>query len=226
MGKEYNSINLKSVTGLSTQDILDMDVYSLDTQSLRKVVNRLVSSANKRIRRFNTANNDKLKKASQAYMQLPKDQLGNARQFSIKNIARSGLQQRNQLEEKMKQLKSFLQSGTSTIKGTEKMLEKVRTELNITRGEDLERENEFWDIYNRWVKTQKNIYQKVKSTNPLVNQAWDFFQKGYSERQIKWNLTHVLKKMNEDINARDKKDQLILEDEMMSNDQFKTKASF
>ena len=46
------SKGIKTTKGLSTSDILKMDVYKLNAKSLRSVVRRLVSSANKRMRRL------------------------------------------------------------------------------------------------------------------------------------------------------------------------------
>ena len=196
------STGIKSVKGLSTSDILKMDVYKLNKQSLKAVVNRLISSANKRLRRLeNKASSSPALK--QHYDYDKKEIIP----FTLK-----GAKTRNDVEMVMKRVKSFLQAETSTIKGFKDYQKEFTGKFG--EFESKQQANDFWKTYNRWVETHPELYNLHGDTNGLVEMFYDeFIVKGRTSRGTSSKITRTLNKMHQVINAKES-----AEEEMKMND--------
>ena len=206
---------VRSVKGLSTNDILQMDVYKLKTASLKKVINRLVSSANKRLRRLykNAPSSPVLRKHI--------DDTGALEQFSSK-----GLKHRNDYEILMKNLKNFLNAKTSTISGFKEYREDVKQ--SIGEFEDEEQEKDFWHIYNQWIDTHPNEFNRWNGdTNTLQAMIYDeFVVKGKSARGTKSSITRAIKRMLNDINEQNINADEVSRNELKNNNAFRIKKDF
>lgn len=196
------STGIKSVKGLSTSDILKMDVYKLNKQSLKAVVNRLISSANKRLRRL-----EKNTPSSPALRQHYDYDTKQLKPFTLK-----GAKSRNDVEMVMKRVKSFLQSETSTIKGFKDYQKEFTGKFG--EFESKQQANDFWKTYNKWVDTHPELYNLHGDTNGLVEMFYDeFVVKGRTSRGTSSKITRTLNKMHQVINAKES-----AEEEMKMND--------
>lgn len=184
--------NINNIKGLSTSDILNMDVYKLDKSSLRAVTNRLISSANKRLRRL-----EKKAPTAPALRQHYNYESGNIIPFSLK-----GAKSRNDVESVMKRVKSFLEAETSTIKGYSDFREKIRRDIG--EFESVEQANDFWKTYNKWIDKHPELYNIYNDSNGLVSMFYDeFVIKGRSSQGASNKITRALNKMILDINEYD-----------------------
>ena len=196
------STGIKSVKGLSTSDILKMDVYKLNKQALKTVVNRLISSANKRLRRL-----EKNAPSSPALRQHYDYTTKQLKPFTLK-----GATTRNDVESVMKRVKSFLQSDTSTIKGFKEYAKSFKEEFG--EFESKEQANNFWKTYNKWVDTHPELYNLHGDTNGLVEMFYDeYVIKGRTSRGTSSKITRTLNKMHQVINLKES-----AEDEFKMND--------
>lgn len=209
------SKGIRSVSGLSTQDILKMDVYKLNKQSLKAVVNRLISSANKRLRRL-----QKNASSSPAFKQHYDYDKQELKPFTLK-----GAKTRNEVENVMKRVKSFLQAKTSTIKGYKEYAQDVKVQLGDF--ESKQQANDFWNTYNEWVKTHPELYNLHGDTNGLVEMFYDnYVIKGKTSRGTKSAITRALKKMHIDINLRQQQEEEMMMNELKPENAFRIKKDF
>lgn len=183
MAKIGNKLSkgIKSVSGLSTEKILSMDIYQLDKKSLRAVTNRLISTANKRLRRlYNKApNSPALRPHLTGVNKL-------LEQFTLK-----GAKTRNQVEMVVKEVKAFLNASTSTLKGFNDFREDITQ--RIGEFEDIDAENDFWNLYKEWVKTHKNQKANFNDSNLLLSTLYDsYIVKNKSKRGAKYSLTKLV----------------------------------
>lgn len=135
------------VSGKSIHDILNMDIKifnKLNESDMRKVVSRLVSAGNKRLRSFERA-----KESSPATRYIMKS--GGYFSTKGKNL--------NALRSEYIRAKSFLQSETSTRKGWKEVKEQTRATLKEKKGIVLT--NEQWDDF--W-----DAYEELKELDPKV----------------------------------------------------------
>ena len=164
MVRKINKIpkGIKSVKGLSTKDILKMDVYKLNKTSLRQITNRLISARNKRLRRlYNEApSSPALRPHLDGVNKLLK-------QFSLK-----GAKTRNDVESVLKEVKSFMDAPTSTIKGFKSFENDVETLLG-GKFESKEEANEFYDLYKDWKKHHKKEIARLSNTNDVIHEAFN-----------------------------------------------------
>lgn len=124
------------VSGLSVQNILNMDINtfnSLNTSDMRKVVGRLVSAGNKRLRSFERAG-----ESSPATRYLEKS--GGALSTKGKDL--------NALRSEFMRAKHFLESKTGTRKGWKEVKKETieglkKHGVNITEGQF----NDVWKAY-------------------------------------------------------------------------------
>lgn len=126
--------NPSIVSGKSIQDILDMDIETFNKLSkadLQKVVGRLVSAGNKRLRVF-----DKLGKSSPATRWLEKK--SDDKYFSTKG------KNLNELRAEFARARNFLNSKTSSYRGyrqvlkdTVKTLKKEGVKIPVNKLEDM-----------------------------------------------------------------------------------------
>lgn len=134
------------VSGMSVQDILNMDINTfnkLNTSELRKVVGRLVSAGNKRLRSFERAG-----ESSPATRHVEKS--GGA--FSTKG------KDLNALRSEYTRAKNFLQAKTGTRKGWKQVKKETIAGLK-TQGVDM-KESQFDDVWK--------AYEDLKELSPEV----------------------------------------------------------
>lgn len=130
MARKYKQPSL--VSGMSIQDIMNMDINTfnkLSTSDLRKVVGRLVSAGNKRLRSFERAGGSS---PSTRYVEK------SGGKFSTKG------KDLNALRAEYTRAKTFMQSKTSTRRGWKKVkketisgLKKYGVEINESQFNDL-----------------------------------------------------------------------------------------
>ena len=140
-----------NVKGLSTQQILNMDVNDINrmnTRTIRALGSRLVSSMNKRIRALN-------KKApmSQALS-------GIQNEFSIRGL------DRNEIRSKIGEMIQFGKMKTSTAKGWNQYRKNIESKLG-GKLSDLENESTFWETYRNLKDSNHAIFQKLSSDEVL-----------------------------------------------------------
>lgn len=208
------------VKGLSTKDILNMDVYKLNNQSLKQVTQRLVSSANKRLRRLYQ------KAPSSPALRFHLDDMGNLKQFTTKGIKGNPLQIRNQLESLMKQIKGFMNAPSSTIRGFN--IQRNEVIKRIGEFESTDQENEFWNVYKKWIDKHPNQFNRLNmDTNELQAMFYDeFVTKGKSARGTSSSITRVINKMLGDITNVKMKNDLALESELKGKNAIKFNKDF
>lgn len=144
MAKTYKNPSI--VSGLSVNDILGMDINkfnSLGVSDMRKVVGRLVSAGNKRLRSFERAG-----ESSPATRHIMKS--GGVFSTKGKNL--------NELRSEFIRAKTFLQSETGTRKGWEKVKKETMEGLK-KQGVVISAEN-FNDVWK--------AYQDLKEMSPEV----------------------------------------------------------
>ena len=138
-----------NVTGLTTEQILNMDINDINrmnSRTLNALASRLVSSMNKRIRNLR-------EKApySPALESLPKGYL-----FSVKGL------NRNEVRSLVGQMMQFGQMSTSTVSGYKKTRKKIEKKLG-GKLSNLKDEPKFWDVYRRLQESNHAIFQKLSS---------------------------------------------------------------
>lgn len=203
---------LKSVKGLSTSDILKMDVYRLNKQSLKAVVNRLISSANKRLRRL-----EKNAPSSPALRQHYDYENKQLKPFTLK-----GAKTRNDVEAVMKRVKSFLQAETSTIKGFKSYAKEFTGRFGDF--ESKEQANNFWKTYNKWADTHPELYSLHGDTNGLIEMFYDeYVVKGRTARGTSSKITRTLNKMHQVINARESAEEELRMNDLREGNAFRIK---
>ena len=207
--KTATTINVK---GLSTSDILKMDVYRLNKQSLKAVTNRLISSANKRLRRL-----EEKAPSSPALRQHYDYDNKQLKPFTLK-----GATSRNDVEAIMKRVKSFLQADTSTIKGFKDYAKEFTGKFGEFDSKD--QANNFWKTYNKWVDTHPELYNLHGDTNGLVEMFYDeYVIKGRTARGTSSKITRTLNKMHQDINAKESAEDDLLKNDLLSENAFRIK---
>ena len=207
--KTSTTINVK---GLSTSDILKMDVYRLNKQSLKAVTNRLISSANKRLRRL-----EEKAPSSPALRQHYDYDNKQLKPFTLK-----GATSRNDVEAIMKRVKSFLQADTSTIKGFKDYAKEFTGKFGEFDSKD--QANNFWKTYNKWVDTHPELYNLHGDTNGLVEMFYDeYVIKGRTARGTSSKITRTLNKMHQDINAKESAEDDLLKNDLLSENAFRIK---
>lgn len=104
------------ITGLSIQDILDMDwkeINKLSLEEMKKLSMRLNSAANKRLRRVEASGEERWSPAYQAVQQSGGD-------FSVK-----GKTTKAEIKAELQRAGSFLNAKTSSVRGTKAHKQKI-----------------------------------------------------------------------------------------------------
>ncbi len=135
------------VTGLTVKDILNMStrqINALDAKDLARVSSRLVSAANKRMRRLEKAGIE-----SPAYRNAQRG--GGA--FSIKGKDEVAI------KNEFVRMKTFMEGKTSTVRGAKQAQKKMVDEFKKV-GVEMEEEN---------VDRVMKIYDRLKEIDPSVS---------------------------------------------------------
>lgn len=138
-----------SVTGKSVNDLLNMEsrefsIVSQDRQALSRVVSRLASAANKRLKRMQVQN-----ESSPALIRA----MESGGKFSVKGKSLS------ELKKEYMRVKGFLQDKTSDLKQWKKLKKKLKESLNKS-GITID-ENKVGKVIH--------IYEEVRKKNPEVS---------------------------------------------------------
>lgn len=144
MARTYKQPSI--VSGLSVQDVLNMDINTfskLNTSDLRKVVGRLVSAGNKRLRSFERAG-----ESSPATRHV--ENSGGAFSTKGKNL--------NELRAEFMRAKNFLESKTGTRKGWKQVKSETIAGLK-KQGVEIT-ESQFNDVWK--------AYEDLKELSPEV----------------------------------------------------------
>ena len=137
------------VSGKTFADIMNISIKELRSMSrsdVAKVTSRLVSVANKRIRRM-IKSGFKIKNI----------------RFSINALAKEDIIQ------EFKELKSFLNDKRYSIKGQKEIIKKINQKLEEKGYEKIKNSSQFWDIYDRLIDESK-LFEKFKY------QTWEVIQ--------------------------------------------------
>lgn len=214
MAKKSKGKVTLQIKGLSTKKILTMDVYKLNAPTLRSVLNRLISSANKRIKRLksNAPHSPAIRNREEGF------------KFSLKGV---GKEDRNQMESLMKDVKNFLTSETSTMKGFQEY--RGRVERTLGTFDSVEQENEFWNTFNDWIKNHPNITERFNDSFQIRSMMYDeFIVKERSASVSKANVTKAIKRMLKETNQVKAKSDALRRRDLKNaiNNVFDNKPSF
>ena len=206
-GKLSKDIKVK---GLTTESILNMDVYKLNTRSLRKVTSRLISTANKRIRRLRQKAPN-----SRALIMHPNE-------FSLKGIKKND---RNSIESTMKQIRKFLKAESSTMTGYNR--QRAQIEQDIGEFESIEQEKEFWNVFNSWVDKNENLAFRFNDSTQLRSLIFNrFVTRKMSDRGTKISITRAIKKMLDEQNGIDAEKDREMRDVLKNDDSLQLNEDF
>lgn len=186
------------VAGLTIQNILKMtplEINSLNTKDLKSVTSRLVSAANKRIRRLAKSSESDI---IPAYQSIVKNRGGKPFSVKGKNI--------NELRNEMKKIHNFLNLKTSTIRGWKSLKKDVSKRL----GGDFESNDEakkFWEVYRKLKETEKGAFLIVKSSEQIQQMLYEVILLTDDEdsiiKKIKKNLDQLYESLIENENMED-----------------------
>jgi hypothetical protein len=179
------------VTGLSVEDILNMDVNTLGEKDLRAVATRLVSASNKRIRRLAKASGGKF---SPAYARIEK--MG--RMFSVKGKDISGLRA------EMAQMRSFMKLKTSTVKGWKKVQKYISQRFGGRISDS--QMNTFWTVYRKLEESMGGVIGSVFDSDKIQSMLYDEMTSGGSEDDIIERMIQRMDDEYEDIMKEDEED--------------------
>lgn len=157
------------VAGLTVENILNLDVNSLGEKDLRAVATRLVSAANKRIRRLAKTSGGKF---SPAYARIEKQ----GRMFSVKGKDISGLRA------EMAQMRSFMRLKTSTVTGWKRVRKYMSSKFG-GRISDAQM-NEFWTVYRKLEESMGGVIGSVFDSNKIQSMLYDEMTSGDSEDDV------------------------------------------
>lgn len=177
------------VTGLTVENILNLDVNTLGEKDLRAVATRLVSAANKRIRRLAKTPGGKF---SPAYARIEKQ----GRMFSVKGKDISGLRA------EMAQMRSFMRLKTSTVTGWKR----VRKYMSARFGGRMSdaQMNQFWTVYRKLEESMGGVIGSVFDSNKIQSMLYDEISSDEPEDDI---IEKMIRKMDEEY------DKIMQEDE-------------
>lgn len=141
----YDKVNLKgSISYL--QNLTNRQVTNLTRNELAKVVSKLASAANKRIKRL-------IQSGVPSPALIGRVERGKVK-FSVKgkNV--------DELKKEYLEVKSYLSSETSTVKGARKVMNTVIDTLKNKNGIEIT-ENQYKDFFK--------IYERVKEADPYIS---------------------------------------------------------
>ena len=142
MARKKSTESKIDVNGLSINDIMNLGfdfLNSLQEKDIKKVTSRLVSAANKRIRRLRDSEVGKYSPSLDKINKM-------GRMFSVEG------KNTNQVRNEFKQVKAFLQKKTSTISGYKAVRKKTMERLGIKKWDSPQQERDFWSMYREIVE--------------------------------------------------------------------------
>lgn len=175
------------VDGLTVDEILEMDVNSLGTADLRKVATRLMSAANKRLKRLGATEAGRTSPAYQAAMKRDG-------KFSVKG---KNLQQ---LKQEFANMRNFMNQSTSSLSGWRKVKRKKKEILEKRLGKPISKstEKKFWDVYNRVAETDSGkVATALKLSSQLQAAVQEQIEEGKSEEDILGGINQTMEDIYE-----------------------------
>lgn len=153
-------------------------------REIKREVNKLVKEANRRLQRL-----EKSGKAyqSSAYRTLQEEK-GQKPRFKVKGSSRQSL------EQQLKELKSFINKKSSTLKGTKDIAKKQKEELEkqgITFKDEAE-EKEFFEMFGDYMSKSKQRGKKQYNSYQIKSLMYDSYTKqqdkyGFVDKQRLYN---------------------------------------
>lgn len=137
------------VSGKSFTDIMNISIKELESMSrsdVAKVTSRLVSVANKRIRRM-----------TKSGYKISKDY------FSINALEKEDIIQ------EFKDVKNFLNDKRYSVKGQKEIIKKINQKLEEKGYAKIKNSSQFWDIYDRLID-ESRLFEKFRY------QTWEVIQ--------------------------------------------------
>lgn len=191
------------VTGLKIEDILEMDLYGLDTPTTKAVASRMVSAVNKRLRRLAKSEEGR---QSPTYINFVK-RGGNFFSIREKNL--------NQVRETIKEMRNVLNSKTSSLSGWKKIRQKrkKRLELNFNIKMSNDNWNKAWEIYNKALENggMKNVLKNLSSEYPSKELQKYFFN--YYHRNPTMTDDEILENLIKSISYLNRKEKELYDEE-------------
>lgn len=185
MARTYKQPSI--VSGMSIQDIINMDITTfnkLSTSDLRKVVGRLVSAGNKRLRSFERAG-----ESSPATRFVEKS--GGVFSTKGKNL--------NELRSEFARAKNFLESKTGTRKGWKKVKDETIEGLKKHGVEVSESQfNDLWKAYEELKEISPDVASRGLKYNVLKEVATMITTMNGSAEEIALSLHKNLSQIYEE----------------------------
>lgn len=177
------------VNGLTVDEIMSMDTNSMGKKDLQKVATRLMSAANKRLKRLSQ---------SEAGRNSPAFKAAEARggKFSVKG---KNLQQ---LKQEFANMRNFMGRKTSSLSGWSKVRREKKAELEGRAGHAVSKsvEKKFWDVYGKVAETdQGKAATAMKSSEQLQKAVLEQVEQGKSEEDILNDLDQTFTEMYEEM---------------------------
>ena len=147
----------------------------LSTKNLKSITSRLVSSANKRLKR--------IEKANLTELNVPYKKVMESGKFSVKG------KNRNQVLQEYARVKEYLESKTSSLSGYKSYRQKVKDRLGVPEMSD-EEELEFWDMYN-YINEHSKYNKDVLGSNQMQRIVAKMVDEGKSKKQILSKLRYT-----------------------------------
>lgn len=154
------------VTGLSIKDIASLGKNTIDQLSkdgdLSRVVSRLVSAMNKRIRYLGKSEVGRLSPTYQAYERRVQKGLGRNGFYSVKG------KDTQQLKDLYNQLSKSLNSDVTTVRGWKQHRQEVFDRIGYNFNNDQDREKKFWELYRKFQEQDPSYKQYRKEISDKV----------------------------------------------------------
>lgn len=155
--------NQSNVSGLKVSDIVSMSpgqIAEMTDADLRRLVGRLVSAGNKRLRTFER-NNEK----SPAYQQV----IESGGHFSTKG------KNRGELIQEYNRARFFFQSGTSSVKDWRRLKQEVDTAFRTSWGENGASTGDVFALYDKLHKVDSTTFNRENKYGlvQIVSQMWE-----------------------------------------------------
>lgn len=211
--------NMPDLTGSTIDELMSLDnLYQLDKDSSKAVLNRLVSAANKRLRRLM-----KLDIPSPALIQRREGASGatgngvtvnmkltKTKKMKIKMFSSKGLKTTNEVRSQIRHVQNFLKSDTSTVKG----YRKYRNGIVDRMGREFKNKSEekrFWKVYEMLKdKYGGEIYEVYRSDQV---QKWLLEESGGRRMNRKDLYDSMVIRMNEEYQKKIDKENAIDDEE-------------
>lgn len=187
-----------NVAGLSISTIASMPtdyILTLNRQELSRLVSRLASAGNKRLKRLET---EGLAKLSPAVYQSKKISKGRTRKSKIKKFSTKG-KTLNELRSEYVRAVNFLNTKTSTVKGTKQYLKNVG---NIVKSNPSKAEKkriaEFFEVLHNLKESDPAFFEDSMKYKIVMNELTDVYRKGMSSEDMLSSIMSRMKSIYEE----------------------------